>query len=364
MQLNYIHRYAGRLSVLAGNIHSIYYRKSQFAKPPMSIYTHSQLNKITVFKWLNAGTFATSIARPRNAWGLVLLVAMDLLFFFSLDFWRRKAYNVFWWSHTIGIIILFPSVSESPRSKYTHSHNKSNLVPLTRSSPRRLITRTRSSTQACLHRPALKPYAYACIALYLTDRLIRALKSRITTASISSMGPHLSMACIKIPQLSSGWRAGQHVRLRALSSGMGALGWTESHPFTIASASGSEDGLVLLCKQAGDWTGRLVELAKTLEGPRDHEGETVKNDDAKIRVWIEGPFGGPMRMVFASYSAAVLVVGGSGITFGLSMVEELIGKALRNESRLSYVELVWVVPDPCKCTIDSIHSHTPLTANV
>jgi NAD(P)H-flavin reductase len=166
---------------------------------------------------------------------------------------------------------------------------------------------------------------------------MRLVKSRIATANVTHI-PQLDMAYVQIPTVNSGWRAGQHVRLRILSGGMGVFGWTESHPFTIASASGSNDGLVLLCKKAGDWTGRLVHLAKELS--RDVEGQ------GKLNVWVEGPFGGPARTVFSSFSGALLVVGGSGISFGLSMVEELLGKDLKRESRIKYIELVWIVQDP------------------
>ncbi|KAF6760556.1 ferric reductase transmembrane component [Ephemerocybe angulata] len=280
--LNYIHRYAGRLSVTAANVHAIFY----------------------IYKWSNAGTILQELQHPKFAWGLAFLIAMDILFFFSLEFWRRKAYNIFFWSHTIGIMVLFPA--------------------------------------GCMHMPAARPYMFACAILYGLDRIVRAVKSSIATATITHL-PRMDMAYVEVPNIRSGWRAGQHVRLRVFSSAMGAFGWAETHPFTIASASGANDGLVLFCKKAGDWTGKLVELAKELDS-RGVEGQGT------VKVWIEGPFGGPSRMVFSSFSAAVLVVGGSGITFGLSMMEELLVKDRRHESRLKYIELVWVVPDPASVT--------------
>lgn len=57
--------------------------------------------------------------------------------------------------------------------------------------------------------------------------------------------------------------------------------------------------------------------------------------------WI----GGPGHAIFASYSAAVFVVGGSGITFALAAVQDLIQKDLRGRSRVKVIELVWVVQD-------------------
>lgn len=41
------------------------------------------------------------------------MVCMNMLWFFSTSFWRKKFYNVFLWTHTIAIIALFPAVSAS-----------------------------------------------------------------------------------------------------------------------------------------------------------------------------------------------------------------------------------------------------------
>ncbi|KAG2004715.1 ferric reductase transmembrane component, variant 2 [Coprinopsis cinerea AmutBmut pab1-1] len=274
-KLNYIHRFVGKLVILASNLHSIYY----------------------FYRWTAAGTFSQAIARPKNAWGMVALIFMDLMYIFSTQFWRSKAYNLFIWSHTILFALLLPAVY--------------------------------------LHQPSLLPYVLACVFLYGADRAMRILKTRITTATIITV-PELDITQVEIPSLNSGWRAGQHVRLRVMSRGMGWFGLTEVHPFTIATAPNSHDGLILMCKNAGDWTRRLGQLAKE----RGYDvGET------RVKVWVEGPYGGPGRMIFPSFSGVVLVVGGSGITFGLAMLQDLVAKDLKGESRAKYIELVWVCPD-------------------
>jgi ferric-chelate reductase len=55
--------------------------------------------------------------------------------------------------------------------------------------------------------------------------------------------------------------------------------------------------------------------------------------------------GGPGDSVFASYSAAVFVVGGSGISFALSAVQDLVHKDLQRASRVKVIELIWCVQD-------------------
>ena len=63
---------------------------------------------------------------------------------------------------------------------------------------------------------------------------------------------------------------------------------------------------------------------------------------------ITTPFqiGGPGHRLFSSFSAAVLVAGGSGITFALSVIQDLVQKDLKGESRVKVIELVWIVQDP------------------
>lgn len=56
--------------------------------------------------------------------------------------------------------------------------------------------------------------------------------------------------------------------------------------------------------------------------------------------------GGPGHRVFSSFSAAVVVAGGSGITFALSVIQDLIQKDLNAESRVKVLELIWIIQDP------------------
>lgn len=173
------------------------------------------------------------------------------------------------------------------------------------------------------------------------DRLGRALKTRICAARLRPL-PDLSMTCVEVRGVRAGWCAGQHVRLRVLHSRL----WMESHPFTVASASasagrdGEGDGLVLMCKRAGGWTNALYEAAKA--GGYDAE----RGSGGEVRVILEGPYGGPGHTVFASFSAAVFVVGGSGVSFALAAVQDLVRRDMKGASRVKAIELVWCVQDP------------------
>jgi hypothetical protein len=126
--------------------------------------------------------------------------------------------------------------------------------------------------------------AAACV-FYILDHIIRAVKTRVTTAKLRPL-PELGITRVEVPSINAGWRAGQHVRLRVLSSSMGWWGWTEVHPFTIANVAETSEGMVLMCKKTGRWTGSLFSMAQSAS-----YGETGMEVGRDVRVMVEGPYG-------------------------------------------------------------------------
>ncbi|CAK5274204.1 unnamed protein product, partial [Mycena citricolor] len=268
--LNFLHRHVARIAIVAANIHSFGY----------------------VYKWCLAATFQERIMEPQNASGLLMLIAFNVLLLASSPFVRNRAYNFFFWVHTL-------------------------FVP------------------ACMaagwaHYPPLRPYLICASAVYGFDKLLRIAKTRISTATIQAL-PGLNATRVELPYINKGWRAGQHVRVRVLSSSMGIMGWSEIHPFTIASSSRSGNGLVLVCKQAGTWTNKLYRAAAA----DNHVGEACLS--RHVKMIVEGPYGGPGFMMMHSFSAALFVVGGSGITFALGAVQDLIEQDSCGQSRINVI---------------------------
>ena len=50
-------------------------------------------------------------------------------------------------------------------------------------------------------------------------------------------------------------------------------------------------------------------------------------------------------MVLSSYSAAMIIAGGSGVTFALSEAEEVVQMLHRGKSRIRFIEVVWITQD-------------------
>lgn len=252
-----------------------------------------------VYEWTKAGITLQKLQTFSVAFGVLGVAALDVLFFFSTAFWRRRFYNVFLFAHIFGIVFL----------------------------PIGLV----------FHMPPTLPWVLAATGIYALDYLIRLCKTRICTATLRPI-PELGMTWIEIPHLNAGWRPGQHVRLRVLTTGLGIIGWTEVHPFTIASANG--DGLTLMVKKAGDWTNKLYDMAT--------KNDAMYSGDAngmRAKVWVEGPYGGVGNTMMDSYSGAVFLVGGSGITFALSAITDLVQKDLQGSSRIKVIHLIWCVQD-------------------
>ncbi|KAJ3732292.1 hypothetical protein DFJ43DRAFT_319741 [Lentinula guzmanii] len=65
------------------------------------------------------------MAAPQNHVGLMGLICVDCLFFFSTQFWPRKAFNVFIATHISWLTILIFAVSiqhASVEAEQSHNH--------------------------------------------------------------------------------------------------------------------------------------------------------------------------------------------------------------------------------------------------
>lgn len=251
--------------------------------------------------WSVNGVLAEHVRSPVVIRGLIALTGLDLLAILSLPFFRKNYYNLFLFSHIAGFV-MFP-------------------------------------VGLALHTPIAIPFVAAGTGVYILDHIIRLFKTRISKATLYPIH-ELGLTRIEVPQVNAGWRAGQHVRLRVLSSGMGLFGWSEVHPFTIANVSGDGQGVVLMCKKAGDWTNKLFQLAQSNLAKGEKAGSGVE-------VWaiLEGPYGGIGNTIVDGFSGALFVVGGSGITFALSAIQDLVQKDIQGMSRVKVIELVWCVQD-------------------
>ncbi|KAH9996808.1 hypothetical protein BJV77DRAFT_1085642 [Russula vinacea] len=178
--------------------------------------------------------------------------------------------------------------------------------------------------------------------------------------------------------------AGRTIRLRVVTPGR--LTWApgqhfflcipflsiiDTHPFTCASVCDNQklgnDGrmIVFLIRAKNGWTKDLWTTVVGLlaHGQRHPAGEVpvgtiLPRTGVLLKAWIDGPFGSPVRTDWGVYSTAVIVAGGSGASFAISVLEYLClcmagrdGKSLggtvgrRNSFSMQRIRFVWILRD-------------------
>ncbi|TXT09225.1 hypothetical protein VHUM_02699 [Vanrija humicola] len=279
-RLRIFHKVVGRIVFLGSLLHTV-------------LYMH---------KFYKLGKLASLSAKPTMIYGYVAFAGACLLVVSSLPVFRRVMYGTFQNCHFIGVLAMLVGMG--------------------------------------LHVPVAKPWMIASAAIYVFSMIMSACKTRFARAELVALGG-CTTTLITIPGITTGWRAGQHVRLRVF--GIGVSNVFEAHPFTIASAPDS-GGLVLMAKAVGDWTEKLYELAASGEGAqRDTSDPELGVWKRRAMVMVEGPYGGLGHTLPTSFSSLILMAGGSGITHSLALAQDIIQRSPSGVVAARTVDLVWVV---------------------
>jgi hypothetical protein len=162
------------------------------------------------------------------------------------------------------------------------------------------------------------------------------------------------------------WAPGQHFFICIPS-----LSKFNTHPFTCASVCDKQklgdDGrmIVFLIRAKNGWTKELWTTAVGLlaHGQRHPAGEVppgtmLPPTGVLLKAWVDGPFGSPSRTDWGMYSTAVIVCGGSGASFAISVLEYLclcmagrdgqsLGGTVGRYTRFSMqrIRFVWILRD-------------------
>ena len=153
-----------------------------------------------------------------------------------------------------------------------------------------------------MHSPPVLPYILAAVALYVFDHTVRLVRTRYTTAWLTSENAlNGGTTLVNVPSLDAGWRPGQHVRIRVVGDTW--FGWLatwffgRARPFTVATASNS-GGMLLVIKARGTWTRKLLRMAEAGNATeKTTEVELGRESAREVRIIVEGPYGG----LFYSY---------------------------------------------------------------
>ncbi|KAG8215360.1 iron reductase [Butyriboletus roseoflavus] len=290
-KLNFLHRMAGRVMFLAAAIHG-----------SLWIRNHIQYD-------------IPILGPQKETSGVASLAMLGCIVLFSLRPIRRLFYQAFFVIHVLTFVAFFVCV--------------------------------------CYHSIYAPPWIFPPLAFYGADMFLRLLRYRFKDATMTA--PDEFMTFVRVHECDKGWIAGQHVCLRVFFSGR----LLESHPLSILSAPPaysclSNPGLLLSTRVNGDWTGalntfvrreqeRLVLMADTC---KDKDKDKDRDVSVPVQVMIDGPYGGS-SVDLGQYETVLLVSGGSGITFTLGLLDDIVGRCVklrrRGGERTRRIEFVWCI---------------------
>ncbi|KAF9072860.1 ferric reductase like transmembrane component-domain-containing protein [Rhodocollybia butyracea] len=310
-KLNYIHRWSGRCLFLAAVLHG-------------SLWIRNHL--IYDIQIIGAQKETSGVAALGVLCGIVLT---------SLKPVRKMFWDFFWVVHVLGFVSFFITI--------------------------------------CYHSIYAIPWIFPPVAFYAADLLMRMLRVRIKDATLTSVDH--GMTLIRIQDCDSNWLAGQHIRLRVFFSGR----VFESHPLTIMNAPGNitcldsptstESGrsIILGARVNGDWTRALNKYAES-EGKIVQAGSAMWVAEKKatasstssiistdvpptlpsvpVQVMLDGPYGG-CSLDLGRYETVLLIAGGSGATFTLGLLDDIVGRCTRlarpRGEKTRRIEFVWCI---------------------
>jgi len=239
-----------------------------------------------IFRWSNED-------KHWNLPGFIAGLTFVVQALFALWFVRRKAFELFMWTHMLFIVALV----------FTSLHN----------------------FQAAI-------YIAPGFALWLIDMTLRIVSFSRKTRLLSIRKLPGGIVEMHLQRKHFKFTPGQYVFLT-----VPAVSKTQSHPFSISSAP-SVDGIFSLHAKdmgLGTFTHRLGLLADDVANYSSEELQRT------FSVAVDGPYG-RLSVPLDQYSAIVFLAGGIGVTPFASIFSHL---ANVHHPRLKYVHFVWAVKD-------------------
>ncbi|KAI0725205.1 iron reductase [Fomitopsis betulina] len=245
--------------------------------------------------------------------GLAAMIALTILVFLSIRPVRENAYEFFF-------IVHFFMVAVFLIGGYFHANSE-----------------------------GFGSYVWPSFIIWALDRFIRVVRVLFANhlyfswsgkrahldASVERLSPHFLRVRIARPTHFH-WRPAQTAYL--IMPTVSRLP-TESHPFTISSVEGQETKL--LGEDAPYWN-ELVFLMNVRDGFTQRLAK-VADTGKKVKVLIEGPYG--FTPDLTNDDTAILVSGGSGVTFTLPTLLGIVDDARAGKSRCTKVIFIWAIRD-------------------
>lgn len=209
-----------------------------------------------------------------------------------------------------------------------------------RTTARKLIRKNKDHESQVPRSPQSKATAYPPLSPYsptLTSPTHNLSVDSDTSSYIPPRGyAHaelLSGATVRLTYVSPGltsWAPGQHFLI-----GIPSVARLTTHPFTAASICDEQSredagrAIVFLVRSKNGWTRDLWDHVVSLcsRGQRHvpseklPTGTELPSTGVLLKMYLDGPFGSSVRAKWKSHSNVLIFAGGSGVSFGLSILE-------------------------------------------
>lgn len=162
------------------------------------------------------------------------------------------------------------------------------------------------------------------------------------------------------------WAPGQHLLLNVPS-----VRFFDSHPYTIASidhrakgvapiGAGSTKALdrgsdvILLVRAQTGFSKALWDHVVKVRRERELRGASAGEvaQGVNLRALVSWPMGSSARVEWGAYESLTIIAGGTGITFGVSVLENACTRIARKQQdskwKTSRVRFVWILKEFCK----------------
>jgi predicted ferric reductase len=236
---------------------------------------------------------------PKFAYALISGIGSLLLAIFSLEYFRRNHFQIFYWSHYLFLAFYIAGGLHSPK--------------------------------------VFARLAIAAMFLYVLDRLVRFITGVWPRRCIenTALGGNCTRVVFPKSRLAR-YDVGNYVFLN-----FPQLSLTEWHPFTLSSGPHDSTNEVHI-KALGDFTTKVYDMAA--------KAMTLRT---KLWVRVDGPYG-KFSLNPERFPVIVLIGGGVGITPQIAALKAIYRICMSNvarvdnvrRTRIKHVYFVWSAPDP------------------
>lgn len=276
---------------------------------------------------------------PTGLTGHIILLGFILLLVGVML--RKRVYEVFWWLHWIGIVIMVPALL---------LHGGFCLLP-------NVVVAELGGAGKCEGNDDVWKWLLPGLCVYLLDRFIRLYRTytpshRGTLTKIIQHPSNVIELQFAFKRSRFNYLPGQYVLIN-----VPVLSVSQWHPFTITSSPDDDDTkestifVSVHIRAIGNWTRKLYTL---LTKPTIHKTVAPESNNEKATVikrqqyqpipymFIDGPFGSTSQdVVFCSFRIRILIASGNGVNPFVSVLKSLYNRYHATSTDLK-IHFIWI----------------------